>query len=159
LLDAIIERSKSHLHPKDPTGDEITDTISAILRIYDRLAKLDYEVASPYLQIGKDSPWYVSPYASFIQEMRKLHLKWQGFIWAIKTKSDFLPPQPDTVFVGLWRDITYRSKIIALCARFGPSCLANFARLKELVAQGGESTGNLDNLMVQVLAADDPDRL
>jgi hypothetical protein len=159
LLNAIIERSKSLLlNPVDPTGDEIKDTISAILRIYDRLDKLDSEVRSPYLQISRDSlgvEW-VAPYAGFVVEMRKLHLKWQGYDWAIRTKSD-LPPQPDIVFVALWRDVTYRSKIIALCAQWGPYYLGTFAAVVDLVKKRGESTAGLDNGMVRILAADDPD--
>jgi hypothetical protein len=156
LLDAIIKRSESCFWPMEPKGDEIADTISAILRIYDRLAKLDHDVCSPYFWADKE---ILPPYGGFFEEMMKLHLKWQGFIWAIKKKSDFQPPVPDTVFVVLWRHVTYRSKMIALCARFGPTYLAQFAASKELVVKRGESVDGLDDLMVRILTADDPDHL
>jgi len=158
LLNAIIERSTSpfHLRAKENRGDEVDDTISAILRIYDNLEKMDYEVCSPYLQVSKESLGYVSRYAGFVEEMRKLHLKWQGFSYALSTKAD-LPALPDTVFVLLWRNVTYRSKIIALCARLGPSYLANFAGLKKVVLESNESVAGLDNLIVRILSIDDPD--
>jgi hypothetical protein len=154
LLDAIIKRSESCFWPMEPKGDEVADTISAMLRIYDRLAKLDHDVGSPYFRVDKE---ILPPYGGFFEEMMKLHLKWQGFFWAIKTKSDFQPPVPDTVFVVLWRHVTYRSKMIALCARFGPSYLAQFAAAKELVVKRGGSVADLDDPIVRILTADDPD--
>jgi hypothetical protein len=63
------------------------------------------------------------------------------------------------VFVTLWRNVTHRSKIIALCARLGPHYLANFAALKKTVAEANESTAGLDDLIVKILVADDPERL
>lgn len=159
LLDTFIERSKSYLHVKKSPHDAMDATISAMLRIYDVLSEMDFDVCSPYLQVGKENPGYVPRYAGLVEEMRKLHVKWQGFIYAVHTKADFLPPVPDTVFVTLWRNVTYRSKVIALCARLGPSYLANFAALKEVVSKGNESTAGLDNLIVKILTADDPERL
>jgi len=159
LLDAFIEGSNSYLHAKKSPQNEIDATITAMLRIYDVLAQMDFDVCSPYLQVSKESPGYVSRYAGLVEEMRKLHIKWQGFMYAIRTKANFLPPAPDTVFVTLWRNVTYRSKVIALCARLGPSYLANFAALKEVVSKGNESTAGLDNLIIKILTADDPERL
>jgi hypothetical protein len=158
LLDVFIERSNSLFVSKSPR-DEIIGTISVILRIYDVLAQMEFDVCSPYLQTDKQSKGYIAPYASLVEEMRKLHVKWQGFMYAIHSKGNFLPATPDTVFVMLWRDVTYRSKIIALCAGLGPSYLANFAALKKKVAESGESTTNLDDLIVRILMADDPERL
>jgi hypothetical protein len=159
LLDALIERSNSYLFVSKSPQTEIGDTISAILRIYDVLAQMDFDVCSPYLQTDKQSKGYVAPYAGLVEEMRKLHIKWQGFMYAIRTKADFLPPIPDTVFVTLWRDVTYRSKVIALCGRLGPHYLANFTALKKEVAEANESTKGLDDLIVKILTADDPERL
>ncbi|MGC1695574.1 MAG: hypothetical protein WA743_09900, partial [Pseudolabrys sp.] len=125
---------------------------------YDVLAQMDFDVCSPYLQTSKESLGYVSRYAGLVVEMRKLHIKWQGFMYSINTKAEYMPPVPDTIFTVLWRDVTRRSRTIALCARLGPSYLANFAKLKEVVVKRGESTAGLDDLMVRVLTADDPDR-
>jgi hypothetical protein len=131
LLDALIERSNSYLHVSKSPQNEISATFSAMLRVYDVLAQLDFDVCSPYLQTDRQSKGYVAPYAGLVEEMRKLHVKWQGFMYAIHTKADFLPATPDTVFETLWRDVTYRSKVIASCARFGPHYLATFAALKK----------------------------
>lgn len=159
LLDAFIERSNSYLHVSKSPQNEISGTISAILRIYDVLAQMEFDVCSPYLQTDKQGKGYVAPYAGLIEEMRKLHIKWQGFMYAVHTKADFLPPVPDTIFVALWRDVTYRSKIIALCGCLGPHYLANFAALKQKVAEANESTRGLDDLIIKILTADDPERL
>lgn len=101
LLDAFIERSNSYLYVSKSPQNEISGTISAILRIYDVLAQMEFDVCSPYLQTDKQSKGYVAPYASLVDEMRKLHIKWQGFMYAVHTKADFLPAVPDTVFVTL----------------------------------------------------------
>jgi hypothetical protein len=119
---------------------------------------MDFDICSPYLQTSKESPGYVSRYAGLVAEMRKLHIKWQGFMYSINTKAKYMPLVPDTVFTVLWRDVTYRSKTIALCARLGPSYLANFAGFKQVVAKGGESTTGLDDLIVRILSAEDPDK-
>jgi hypothetical protein len=158
LVDAFIQRSNSYLSVKKSSKDGVDGTISAILRVYDVLAQMDFDVCSPYLQASKESPGYVGRYAGIVEEMRKLHIKWQGFMHSINTKADYMPPVPDTIFTVLWRDVTHRSKIIALCARLGPSYLSNFAKLKEVVAEQGESTARLDNLIVRVLTADDPEQ-
>lgn len=63
------------------------------------------------------------------------------------------------MFVTLWRDVTYRSKIIALCGGLGPHYLANFAALKKKVLEANESTKGLDDLIIKILTADDPERL
>jgi hypothetical protein len=159
LLDAFIERSNSYLRVKDSSENEIDATISAMLRVYDVLEQMDFDVCTPYLQTSKQNKGYVAPYAGLVEEMRKLHIKWQGFIYAIRSKADFLPETPDTVFVALWRNVTYRSKVIALCAVLGPSYLANFAALKKRVAEANESTKGLDDLIIKILMADDPERL
>jgi hypothetical protein len=158
LLNAIIERSASYLRAKKSQGDELDDTISAILRIYDYLAQLEYDVCSPYLQHSKESPGYVPRYAGFVEEMRKLHLKWQGYSYALSARVD-LPIQPDTVFVTVWRNVTYRSKIIALCAGLGPRYLANFAAIKKEHLKDNERVARLDNLIVRILMIDDPEQL
>jgi hypothetical protein len=149
LLDAFIERSNLYLCASKSPQNEIDGTISAMLRIYDVLARMKYEARTPYLQTDKNDKGYVAPYAG----------RWQGFMYAVRTKADFLPAVPDTVFVTLWRDVTYRSKIIALCGRFGPYYLATFAALKKEVAEGGESTKGLNDLIIKIMMADDPERL
>lgn len=159
LLDAFVERSNSYLYVSKSPQDEVAGTISAILRIYDVLAQMEFDVCTPYLQTDKQSKGYVAPYAGLVEEMRKLHIKWHGFKYAIKTRADFQPAVPETVFVALWRDVTYRSKIIALCGRLGPHYLANFAALKKTVLEGGETTKGLDDLIIKILMADDPERL
>jgi hypothetical protein len=91
LLDAFIERSNSYLYGSQSAQNEIDGTISAILRIYDVLAQMEIDVCSPYLQTYKQNKGYVAPYAGLVEEMRKLHIKWQGFIFAVHTKANFLP--------------------------------------------------------------------
>lgn len=86
LLDAFIERSSSYLRVSKSPQDEISATISAMLRVYDVLSQMDYDVCSPYLQTDRQSKGYVAPYAGLVEEMRKLHIKWQGFISAFRKR-------------------------------------------------------------------------
>lgn len=67
----------------------------------------------------------------------------------------------------------FRSKLIAVCGRFGPDYMANIAALRKLAsdpahlaklteAQRNTEADNgiaLDNMIVRVLSADDPDQI
>ena len=152
LLNTIIE-SGLIFRPHSATGNEEKDSISAILQVYDYLDQLETEVSARRSMDPLDSD---SKYASFIIEMRKLHIKWQGFSFALATKAH-LPKQPDTMFAAVWRDITFRAKMIALCKRFGTSYMAVHAAGRKLVMEEQSDLSAVDNLWVKILSADDPD--
>ncbi|MGE0749586.1 MAG: hypothetical protein AB7K64_03270 [Variibacter sp.] len=156
LVNSLVERSISHLAPADATGRPLEDTVSAVLRVYEYISLLEEQVASPYRQITESNPTYVSKYASLIEGMRNLHLKWQGFRYAIDTKAQ-IPTQPDTVFITVWRDITRRSKIVALASKFGPQYMATIHMMRENITQAKLDPKDLDELIVRIFAADDPD--
>jgi hypothetical protein len=157
LLDAIIAR-RPFLPDREPTADEIKDTISAICKVYDYLDQLEHDLAVPAHSLLKHGPGSISRYASFVLTMEKLHPKWQAFTFALTSKVS-LPEQPETIFVLLWRDITFRAKMIALCSQLGPSYMAQIAALRKLVHEANEKSTSSDNLFVKILSADDPDKI
>jgi hypothetical protein len=157
LLDAIIARYL-FLPDPEPTGDEIKDKISAICKIYDYLNQLEHDLAVPSHSVRGHGPGSISRYASFVLEMHKLHPKWQAFIFALTSKAQ-LPDQPETIFVPLWRDVTFRAKMIAVCSRFGPHYMAQMAAVRKLIHEGNEQSTSTDSMFAKILAADDPDKV
>jgi hypothetical protein len=157
LLDAIIE-IRPFLPLREVTGDEIQDSISSICRVYDYLDQLDRDLAVPFGSLLDDVPGSISRYASFVLEMQKLHPKWQAFQFALRSKAT-LPDIPETIFISLWRDITFRAKMIALCSQLGPSYMATMAALRKKVTEANEEASSMDSMFVKILSADDPNRI
>lgn len=158
LLDAIVSKAMSHLYSREPKNDEIDDTVSAILRVYDYLENLERDVAVPFFQVSEKNPAFISKYGPFIEQMKTLQMKWQGFSFALEKKVE-LPEQPETVFSVLWRDVTRRSKTIALCARFGPRYMNGVQSVIDYVAKHNENSCRFSDSVVKILSADDPDQL
>ena len=157
LLDAIIE-NQPFLRLREVTGDEIRDSISAICRVYDYLDQLERDLAVPFRSLSEDGPGSISRYASFVLEMQKLQPKWQAFQFALHSKAP-LPDIPETIFISLWRDITFRAKMIALCSQLGPSYMATMAALRKKVREVNEDSGSTDSMFVKILSADDPNQI
>jgi hypothetical protein len=164
LLESIVQEadnslSVSFFSSRQATGDAIKDSISAILNVYDYLYELELEFAVPFrFSFRSISNGSVMKYASFVLQMQKLLLKWQGFDMARAWKVT-LPDQPETIFVRLWQDITFRAKMIALCSRLGPHYIAMWAAARKLVIEGKENSRTSDTVFVKVLSAKDPDGL
>jgi hypothetical protein len=163
LLDDIIKRNP-FLPSLQPIGDEIEDTMSAIARVYDYLDRLERDVAVPFHSIIQDGLGSISKYASFVLEMQKLLVKWQAFEYAVHHNAA-RPDQPETIFMPLWRDVTFKAKMISLCGVFGPSYMAmqahlrNLARVDQRPVHAQYSLNSLDNTFVKILFADDPDQI
>jgi hypothetical protein len=157
LLDAIIQ-IQPFLPLREVTGDEIQDSISAICRVYDYLDQLERDLAVPFRSPSGDYPGSISRYASFVLEMQKLYPKWQAFQFALRSNAP-LPDIPETIFISLWRDITFRAKMIALCSKLGPSYMATMAALRKKVTEANEDSSPTDSMFVKILSADDPDRI
>jgi hypothetical protein len=177
LLDVIIEEACNPLSvafflPRETTGDEIKDSISAILRVYDYLYQLENDVAVPFRPMSEGEPGSRSRYASFLLEMQKLQVKWQGFKYAVQHNA-YLPDQPETIFMPLWRDVTFRAKMIALCGQFGPYYIAMCAAVRQMAndpayvaglsepqrASEQHSRVAGDTMFVKILSVDDPDQI
>lgn len=157
LLDAIIE-IRPFLPLREVTGDEIQDSISAICRVYDYLDQLERDLAVPIRLPSESGPGSISRYASFVLEMQKLYPKWQAFQFALRTQAP-LPDIPETIFISLWRDITFRAKMIALCSVLGPYYMPTMTALRKKVTDANEDSGSTDSMFVKILSADDPDRI
>jgi hypothetical protein len=157
LLDAIIQ-IRPFLPLREVTGDEIQDSISAICRVYDYLDQLERDLAVPFRSPSGDYPGSISRYASFVLEMQKLYPKWQAFQFALRSNAP-LPDIPETIFISLWRDITFRAKMIALCSKLGPSYMATMAALRKKVTEANEDSSPTDSMFVKIRSADDPDRI
>jgi hypothetical protein len=132
LREADNSMSVAFFSQRKAAGDAIKDSISAILNVYDYLNGLEIELAVPFRsKFGSASQGSVLRYSGFLLEIQRLLLKWQAFqiatTWKNTPPGVVRPEQPETMFVRLWRDVTFRAKMIAICSRFGPSYVAQFA--------------------------------
>ena len=178
LLESLVHEagnsmSVAFFSPRKATGDAIKDAISAILNVYDYLNGLEVELAIPFrFQLRESvSNGSVLRYSGLVLEMQRLLLKWQAFQIATEWKNApagvVRPEQPETIFMRLWRDVTFRTKMIAICSRWGPNYLASFAAACKLAADRDRLEGRYDELaaveahdrFVKILSADDPDGL
>jgi hypothetical protein len=157
LIDAIIE-IRPFLPLREVTGDEIQDSISAICRVYDYLDQLERDLAVPIRLPSESGPGSISRYACFVLEMQKLYPKWQAFQFALRSQAP-LPDIPETIFISLWRDITFRAKMIALCSILGPNYMPTMTALRKKVTDANEDSSSTDSMFVKILSADDPDRI
>lgn len=156
LIYKILDKSTAFLDVHEPSQDETSDTISAILRVYQYLSELQHSVGYAHFQVSKESPANVTPYANFIIQMRKLYAEWEIFRFAVRA-GVALPRQPDTVFLVIWRDVTAMSKTIACCGRFGPHYMATYETVREKLKDNPDDLKKTDESFVGILSLDDPD--
>lgn len=145
---------KPHLaFPHAVTDNEIEETIKSIFNIYIGLAKVVEEVGADEISIGGEL------FNNFNEKMKELKK-----LWDIDENLTNLP----LIFDLLFEDITYKTKVIALCSIFGPdyenmidTLMQNMT--KELQEQG-ESTEKIKQSMAKIrknftdlLLKNDPD--
>ena len=124
LLDYYFEK-KPHLEfPYQPSSDRIHDTWQTVLKAYLYLDEIgewteDWEDIHDVKLFTKKKPII----DEFERGIKRLHVQWSEFDSAIRG-SNSLPPEPSTIFDILYKDITKKSKTIALSAMFGHDHMA-----------------------------------
>src|SRR5258708_35877727 len=78
----------------------------------------------------------------------------EGRTWEKFGADLWIPDIPETIFNSLWRDITFRAKMIALCSKFGPSYMATMAALRKKVMEVNEDLSPIDSMFVKIIFAD-----
>ena len=170
LLD-IYFKKKPHLEfPHQPSGDVIHDTFQAVFKAY--------------LYLDETGEWSEEPISihdvnlftkkkpiidEFEREMKRLREQWSEFESAIHD-SKSLPSAPSTIFDILYKDITKKSKTVALSSMFGSDYMAGIKKLEQhtrnLFKEQGNSEEQIDERMrdaqkttQKLLSAQDPDQM
>lgn len=169
LLDALFN-DKPHLeYPHQPSGDPIHDTLQALFRVYLFLgeagsAVVDKETDSRFLELK-----HKNIFSDFEEQAKSLRTSWSDYEKELRGSKD-LPSMPPTVLETLYRDVTKKSKTIALSAQFGPDYHAGMKHFlnvaKEEIAKQEESAETIseqireiESTLQALMAADDPDHV
>jgi len=167
LLNALLQ-DKPHLeYPHQPSGDPIHDTLQALFRVYLFLGEagafvLDKETDRRFLELK-----HKNIFSDFEEHAKSLQASWSGYEQALHGSKD-LPSMPPTILETLYRDVTKKSKTIALSAQFGPDYHAGMKRFLNLAREQiakqkvSEETismqlHDIECTMQALMAADDPD--
>ena len=168
LLDYYFEK-KPHLEfPYQPSSDRIHDTWQAVFKAYLYLDETgewteEREDIQNVNLFTKKKPIF----DEFERDIKRLHVQWSEFDSAIRS-SNSLPPAPDTIFDILYKDITKKSKTVALSAMFGHDHMAMIKKMeqhtRELFREQGKSEEYIEEQIritqkttQKILSARDPD--
>jgi hypothetical protein len=170
VLDAFFEEKPlQYEYPHQPSSDPVFDTLQAICQVYLYLNKagsavMDLETDRNTLMIKKKTI-----FDEFERNAEQLHVKWKEFDSAVYGSGD-LPPMPNTILEVLFKDVTKKSKTIALSAQFGPDYEAGILYLEEIISEKLTKKGETkDSIKKQIrkmqettqklLSALDPDHM
>lgn len=170
LLDYYFEK-KPHLEfPYQPSSDRIHDTWQAVFKAY-----LYLDETGKWTEDRKDIQNVNSftkkklIFDEFERDIKRLHVQWSEFDSAIHDSKN-LPSAPSTIFDILYKDITKKSKTVALSSMFGSDYMAGIKKLEQhtrnLFKEQGNSEEQIDERMrdaqkttQKLLSTQDPDQM
>lgn len=171
LLEAFNRATPHPMTPLPESGNAVQDTLSCVLQVYVYLDKIgttvgDRETCRFTLQLAGRTVL-----SDLEESTGRLEEQWKAFTAnALQPRQGPLPKMPETFFDLIYRDVTRKSRSIALSSRFGPSYEEGIASMLELTvsnmkasgmsaAKVAENTKRAKALMDQLLHASDPDEL
>jgi hypothetical protein len=170
LLYAFFENKPQYEYSHQPSGDPLHDTLQALFHVYLLLEKAgtavgDKETDGLFLKcVAKKTI-----FSDFEEDAKVLRTEWTAFEQAVHG-SGGIPAMPCTLLEILYKDVTRKTKTIALSAQFGPDYQTNMNdlvnRVEEQMHDQGKSQESINKKMEQLrstykklLAADEPDHL
>ena len=169
VLDVLFKEKPQYEYPHQPSSDPVHDTLQAIFQVYLYLSEagsavMDLETDRNTLKIKKETI-----FDEFERNAEQLRVQWKGFDSAVHGSGD-LPPMPNTILEVLFKDVTKKSKTIALSAQFGPDYEAGILHLEEIISERltkkGETKDSIKKQIRKVqettqklLSALDPDHM
>jgi len=169
LLNEFFEGKPQFEFPHQPSYDPIHDTLQALFQVYLFLSKAGTAVADKDTDSTSLKLANKNIFNEFEEQAKTLKVSWNAFEKALNNSID-LPTMPSTLLELLYKDVTKKSKGIALSAQFGPNYEAGIQYLvkiveKQMKEQGSsehsikEEIQKIQNMMMKVLEADDPDHV
>lgn len=148
-----------HLEMPQPRGEQLADTIQAFWQIYVYLSEVGSEVADREtdrmtLRLkGNDI------LTSFTNQAKQAQKGWLSFEHALKSDQESLPELPPTIIQIIYKDVTKKSKSIALSTKFGPKYEQNIDLLRKNIMNDLDGLKSFDETLVSIMKAKDPDKL
>ncbi len=169
LLDAFFEEKPQYLFPHRPSNEPVHDTLQAVFQVYLFLDEAGSEVCDKETDHVTLKIANKTVLSDFEAQAKILRAEWTALHNAIHEPSP-LPQLPATLFEILYKDVTKKTKSIALSSQFGPDYRLGFNSVVELVRsllqQQGESATNVNHriqqlhtMMRKILEAHDPDQV
>lgn len=169
LLDVFFEGKPQYEFPHQPLGEAVHDTFQALFQVYLFLGKAGTAVADKETYGASLKLANRNIFSEFEEGARKLRGLWSSFESAINN-SNKPPEMPSTLLDLLYKDVTKKTKGIALSAKFGPDYEVGMQYLVKTVEKKMKEQGNseqnikeqmqkIQNTMKILLEADDPDHV
>jgi hypothetical protein len=167
VLDVFFEEKPQFEFPHQPSNDPVQDTLQALFKVYLYLN----EAGSAVMNLETDRNTLKIKGKTILDEFERnaeqLRIRWNHFDDAIHASGD-LPPMPNTILEVLYRDVTEKSKTIALTAKFGPNYKAYIMDLEHSTRRVLEKKGAPEDIINEqiryiqkttqiLLSAHDPD--
>jgi hypothetical protein len=157
LLRCLLDE-RPHLEVPQPRGEIVPDTIQAIWQVYLYLDQVGSEVADRETDRATLKLAKKNIFDGLTAQAQQLRVGWDAFEGAIRNKNTTeLPEMPETLLEEIYRDVTAKTKSIALSARFGPSYEATIEMLQEEVRKSGGDVEKVRVSIQHVMEAKDPD--
>jgi hypothetical protein len=134
---------KPHLQWPQPRGETIPDTLQAIWQIYIYLHAVGSEVCDKEtdgFQLKKKGKDIIT---DFTIEIVKLRDQYMAFEEQIKNPNSECLSLPPTIFCVLFKDVTAKTKSIALSAIFGPYYEGGITALKNTMREQGAEESDI----------------
>jgi len=111
---------RPHLEFPQPRGQPVADTLQGVWQIYVYLDAVGSEVMDRETDRASLKAQGRDITSSFTSDAIALLKQWAEFEKELRTKSGPLPQRPQTIIEILWKDVTAKTKSIALSVIFGP---------------------------------------
>ncbi len=156
LLHCLLDE-RPHLEMPQPRGEVVPDTLQAVWQVYLYLDQIGSEVADRETDRATLKLAKKNIFDRLTARAEQLRIGWEAFEAAVKNKNTKLPEMPRTLLEELYKDVTAKTKPIALSAQFGPSYEATIKMLEEEVRNRGGDVEKARTLTQRVMQANDPD--
>jgi hypothetical protein len=157
LLRCLLDE-RPYLEMPQPRGEVVPDTIQAVWQIYLYLDQVGSEVADRETDRATLKLVKRNIFDGLTAAARQLRVSWGAYEEAIRnTGTKELAEMPKTLLEEMYRDVTAKTKSIALSARFGPSYEATIKMLEEEIEKRGGDVAKAKASIRRVMEAQDPD--
>jgi hypothetical protein len=155
ILDFFFENKPQDEHSRQPSNDPIHNIIQAMYEVYSYLSKAGSAVADGETCNLRLRSKNKTIFCEFETNAQQLRVQWDKF------DSVKLPPFPPFILEVLYKDVTKKSKTIALTAKLGPDYEGNLKGLLQAMRERltDEEVRTVQETYQKVLTAQDPDHI
>jgi hypothetical protein len=135
----------------------MADTIQSIWQVYIRLTEVGSSVAdreTDRLTLRSKNKGVLD---ALTEQARHARDGWKAYETAMRTDSGTLPDMPTTLIEIVYKDVTLKSKSIALSTIFGPSYEENIKYMSGRLSNNQQARKDFDESIAAIMNATDVD--